>query len=129
MNGSEVKVKGSSNQIMIWKVIANQKPDCNAILEEKESSLVGGLKDFNSNDYVHSSIFAQLFLKLAIKDWKARVQLLNLTITTSKAHVDKFTYSECLVDLGITISLAESLRSQVERINQETIRRIQTWLP
>jgi hypothetical protein len=90
------------------KVIANQKPDCNAILETKESSLVGGLKDFNSNNYVYSSIFAQLFLKLAIKDWKSRVQLLNLTIiTTSKAHLYKFTYSECLVDLGITISLAE----------------------
>jgi hypothetical protein len=44
MVGKEVIVKGSNNCIMTWKLIANHEPDCNDIIEEKESFLLDGLR-------------------------------------------------------------------------------------
>ncbi len=85
MIGTEVIIKASNNHVMTWTVVANHGPDCADILGEKESSVVCGLKDFNSKDYTHCTVFAELFLKLAFKDWKAKVQQLNMAIATVKA--------------------------------------------
>jgi hypothetical protein len=80
MIGTEVIIKASNNHVMTWTVVANHGPDCADILGEKESSVVCGLKNFNSKDYTHCTVFAELFLKLAFKDWKAKVQQLNTAI-------------------------------------------------
>jgi hypothetical protein len=76
-------------------------------LGEKESSVVYGLKDFNSKDYSRCTVFAELSLKLAFKDWKAKVQQLNMEIATPKANVKRFTNQDCLVALGLIIGSAD----------------------
>jgi hypothetical protein len=82
MIGAEVIIKASNNCVMMRTVVANHEPDCVDILREKESSVVHGLNYFNSKDYACCTVFAELFLKLAFKDWKAKVQQLNMAIAT-----------------------------------------------
>jgi hypothetical protein len=124
MIGTEVIIKASNNHAMTWTVVANHGPDCADILGEKESSVVYGLKDFNCKDYAHCTVVAELFLKLAFKDWKAKVQQLNMAIATVKANVKKFTNPEFSVALGLIIGSADFSRSE-RSFSQDVTRRMQ----
>jgi len=52
-------------------------------------------------------IFAIMFLKLAFKDWKAKVALMNEAVQALAAKNKKFSEAEFLIRLGILIGAAE----------------------
>jgi hypothetical protein len=127
MIGTEIIIKASNNRVMAWAVIANHEPDSGDILGEKSSSVQYGLKEFNSKDYACCTVFAEFFLKLIFKDWKAKVQQLNMAIATAKANVKKFTNQEFLVALGLIIGSADFSQVGKELFSRSDKKNTEIW--
>ncbi len=57
--------------------------------------------------YKKSKIFAKMFLKLAFKDWKAKVRLMNEDVQALLSKTKQFSEGEFLIGLGILVRAAE----------------------
>jgi hypothetical protein len=102
--GEKVTIKTRNNGAMTWTVIASHDPP--DVIPEKEHNQYG-LKGFKVENFKRSEVLCSVFLMLLFKDWRKKVEKLNVAVATSKAKCRPFTEKEFLTGLAILIGAAE----------------------
>jgi hypothetical protein len=96
--GEKVTIKTQNNGAMTWIIIASHDPS--DVIPEKEQY---GLKGFKVENFKRSEVLCSVFLMLLFKDWRKKVEKLNVAVAASKAKCRPFTEKEFLTGLAILI--------------------------
>jgi hypothetical protein len=89
---------------MTWTIIASHDPP--KMIPEKEHNEYG-LKGFKGENFKRSEVLCSVFLTLLFKDWRKKVEKLNVAVAASKAKCRPLTEEEFLIGLAILVGAAE----------------------
>jgi len=103
---------------MTWIVIASHDPPY--VLPEKEHNKYG-LKGFKIGNFKRSEVLCSVFLMLLFKDWRKRVEEMNVAVVGSKAKCRAFTDKKFLTGLAILIGAAEFAKREFFSIKDQFV--------
>jgi hypothetical protein len=102
--GEKVTIKTQNNGAMTWTIIASHDPP--NVIPEKEHKKYG-LKGYKVENFKRSEVLCSVSLTLLFKDWRKKVEKLNVAVTASKAKCRPLMEKEFLTGLAILIGAAE----------------------